>query len=51
MAKCPKCGTEWKPVCVTKDVVDDKIIYEEEFFCFNCNEGFYTQKTGTIVWD
>lgn len=49
---CPNCGAECgDPVCVTKDVADNKIIYEEEFFCSNCYEGFYTQKTGTIVWD
>lgn len=51
MAKCPKCGTELKPTYKTTDVVDDRIIYEEEFFCFDCDEGFYTQQTGTVVWD
>jgi hypothetical protein len=52
IAKCPQCGADCgEPICEIKDIVDDKVVYEEEFFCVDCDESFYHQKTGTIVWD
>ena len=48
---CPNCGAPLSYEGSNTDVTDDIVTYEEEFFCFECDETFFRQQTGRVVWD
>lgn len=48
---CPQCGEKLSEMCPTVEVCDDKVIVTTEYFCFECDESFFTEQTGRVVWD
>ena len=49
--KCPQCSKELFEMCPTVEVCDDKVTVTTEYFCFDCDESFFTEQTGKVVWD
>ena len=49
--KCPQCGKELFAMCPTVEVCDDKVTVTTEYFCYDCDESFFTEQTGKVIWD
>jgi DNA-directed RNA polymerase subunit RPC12/RpoP len=48
---CPQCGEKLSSMCPTVEVCDDKVTVTTEYFCFECDESVFTERTGKIMWD
>ena len=49
--KCPQCGKELFAMCPTVEVCDDRVTVTTEYFCYDCDESFFTEQTGKVIWD
>lgn len=49
--KCPQCGRELTYIDEIPNIYDDVVKIETEYFCFECDESFFTERTGKIMWD